>query len=735
MPYTVTVKPIAPPINTNNGIVGNLIAYCKDASAFALTATTSTGGSLKWYTVASGGNPSSNAPTPSTSLVGTTNYYVSQTVNGVESDRSLVIVRVNDVPAAITASATQPNCSLTSGSILVTSPLGTGYTYSIDGTNYTSTTLFTTIPSGNYLVKVKNAEGCISNPTTVTINPAVVPPLSPVTSQVQPTCDIRTGTINITSTGLSTDSYSIDGGLSYQSSKTFTNVLPGTYNVTTLNASGCVSVATIALINAAPAIPAQPNISSNTSGTICEGTSVTLTSTSNTGNQWYKNGVLIVGAINQTYSPNASGSYTVVATNASGCSSIESAAELITFNPLPTPIISNGATLAFNNCATTVITLTASNTTTSTDNTYQWYLNGNSINVGGNNSTYNANQAGNYSVVITNNGCSTTSAISKLIAAPSVNAANTAFCAGGSALLSGNSTGFTNPTYQWKVSTDGGLNFVNATGAGTTSLTYTATTAGKYQLQVTDGGIVSTSCPINVTVFTNPTATITASPSASVCVGSTISLNANAASGTASYTYQWLLAGGNDIAGASLSTYTTGVSGSYEVKVTDANGCSVNTTPAAITFNAVPTAPVVTITDPTCSVNTGTISVTAPLGTGYTYSIDGTNYTNTTGLFTGLTGGVSYNVTVKSSSNCISNATVATIASALVIPGQPSEITGPVNVIANSLNTYSVASITGATSYTWSIPGVWTGVSTSNTITLKVNASAGTISVAGNSAT
>jgi hypothetical protein len=73
VPYTVTVKPIAPPINTNNGIVGNLIAYCKDASAFALTATISTGGSLKWYTVASGGNASFSAPTPSTSLVGTTN--------------------------------------------------------------------------------------------------------------------------------------------------------------------------------------------------------------------------------------------------------------------------------------------------------------------------------------------------------------------------------------------------------------------------------------------------------------------------------------------------------------------------------------------------------------------------------------------------------------------------------------------------------------------------------------
>jgi hypothetical protein len=87
VPYTITIKPIAPPINTNNGIIGNTITYCKGASAFALTATASTGGTLKWYTVATGGASSNSAPTPSTSLVGTTNYYVAQVVNGVESDR------------------------------------------------------------------------------------------------------------------------------------------------------------------------------------------------------------------------------------------------------------------------------------------------------------------------------------------------------------------------------------------------------------------------------------------------------------------------------------------------------------------------------------------------------------------------------------------------------------------------------------------------------------------------
>jgi gliding motility-associated-like protein len=734
VPYTITVKPTAPAINTNTGIVGNTINYCKGATPSPLTATVTDGGVLNWYTVSTGGFPSSIIPTVFTSVVGTTNYYVSQIVNGVESDRALIVVKVNDLPSAISATASQPTCSITSGTILVTSPLGAGFTYSVDGSSYTATTLFNTLPSGSYLVTAKNGNGCISNPTTVTINPAVIPPLTPLTSEVQPTCSVRTGTINIISTGLSSDSYSIDGGLSYQSSKIFTNVAPGTYSVTTQNASGCVSGATTAVINAAPPIPSQPIISSIPSGVICEGTSVTMTSSVSSGNQWYKDGVLIAGAIDQTYLPNVSGNYSVIVTNASGCISLESAAENITFNNLPTPIIAGGATLAFNNCTTTTITLSASNTSAASGNTYQWYLNGNSINVAGTGATYNANQAGNYSVVITNNGCSATSSISKLISAPSVNAANTAFCAGGNSIISGVNTGFVNPVYQWQISSDNGLTWANASGVST-NLNYTSTQSGKYQLQVTDGGLTSTSCPVIVTVFTNPTASITVNPSTAVCAGSTIGLAANTTSGTAPYTYQWSLASSNDIANATASSYATGIAGSYEVKVTDANGCTVIAAPSTIDFNTVPTAPTVVITNPTCSVTTGTISITAPLGAGFTYSIDGVNYTNTTGLFTGVAPGAAYNVTAKSTSGCISSATSATIAAALVLPAQPGVISGPTSVAANSLNTYSVSPVAGATSYTWTIPGVWTGVSITNAITIKVDASSGSISVSANSAT
>ena len=68
-----------------------------------------------------------------------------------------------------------------------------------------------------------------------------------------------------------------------------------------------------------------------------------------------------------------------------------------------------------------------------------------------------------------------------------------------------------------------------------------------------------------------------------------------------------------------------------------------------LTVNPVPTAPAaptasVTV-QPTCATPTGTIVVTAPIGAGLTYSIDGTNYQAGT-TFTGVAPGP-YNVTVQ----------------------------------------------------------------------------------------
>ena len=62
------------------------------------------------------------------------------------------------------------------------------------------------------------------------------------------------------------------------------------------------------------ALPATATIAASGSTAICAGSDVTLTSSASSGNQWYKDGVLITGATSTTYSAATIGSYTVIQT-------------------------------------------------------------------------------------------------------------------------------------------------------------------------------------------------------------------------------------------------------------------------------------------------------------------------------------------------------------------------------------------------------------------------------------
>ncbi len=81
-------------------VVTSPVSYCQNVTATALTAT---GTNLTWYTAATGGAGSATAPTPSTTVAGTTNYYVSQKNNCGESSRTPISVIINATPAAPSA--------------------------------------------------------------------------------------------------------------------------------------------------------------------------------------------------------------------------------------------------------------------------------------------------------------------------------------------------------------------------------------------------------------------------------------------------------------------------------------------------------------------------------------------------------------------------------------------------------------------------------------------------------
>ncbi|MEM0542989.1 lamin tail domain-containing protein, partial [Flavobacterium sp. j3] len=92
-PIPLVVNPIpaiaAPTVNP--------ISYCLNAAAVPLTATPIAGGTLNWYgTNATGGTATATAPTPSTTTLGTTTFYVSQTVGGCESPRAPIVVTISN---------------------------------------------------------------------------------------------------------------------------------------------------------------------------------------------------------------------------------------------------------------------------------------------------------------------------------------------------------------------------------------------------------------------------------------------------------------------------------------------------------------------------------------------------------------------------------------------------------------------------------------------------------------
>jgi len=71
------------------------IYLCQNSIATPLTATSSGGGTLSWYTSLFGGTALPGAPTPITTTVGSTTFYVTQTIAGVESTpRTLIVVNV-----------------------------------------------------------------------------------------------------------------------------------------------------------------------------------------------------------------------------------------------------------------------------------------------------------------------------------------------------------------------------------------------------------------------------------------------------------------------------------------------------------------------------------------------------------------------------------------------------------------------------------------------------------------
>ncbi len=215
----------------------------------------------------------------------------------------------------------------------------------------------------------------------------------------------------------------------------------------------------------------------------------------------------------------------------------------------------------------------------------------------------------------------------------------------------------------------------------------------------------------------------------SFCTGQSTTLTAN----PAGFSYVW-----ND--NSTASTLNVSTAGAYSVVV--GNGvCSLPPATATVTQKSSPAMPsAISLNDTVCTSIAGiTASVTNdPSATQYNWtlpsgwSITQGNNTNSIQATSGTTGGT---VQVTAQNSCGTSA--ASQKSVVVLPsnlGAAGTITGSQTLCKNAAGNYSIATVTGATSYTWTYPAGWnvSGASNSSAITFTptANAVSGQITVA-----
>jgi uncharacterized delta-60 repeat protein len=169
----------------------------------------------------------------------------------------------------------------------------------------------------------------------------------------------------------------------------------GLYTLSATNLKGC---GTSSPVSVTVTISFIPSITASGPVTFCAGDHITLTSNAYGGNQWYRDGVAIIGATNQTLEINTNGIYTAKVT-ANGCESTPSNEIKVTVtNIIPSaPSITASGDTTF--CSGTSLVLTSDATT---DN--QWFKNGVLMN-GSTGASLNVNTSGIYTSKVITGGC------------------------------------------------------------------------------------------------------------------------------------------------------------------------------------------------------------------------------------------------------------------------------------------------------------------------------------------
>jgi len=457
------------------------------------------------------------------------NYLLVATSAGGCTDSAEVILNVSQYPNL----GVDQNASTCSG---VPSDLTTLFTTGGNTPSwYFSGTPFATpasaITAGVYTLIVTTTSGCTDTAeVTLAVQPS--PALGPDLSQIICSNNSIDLTAQYVTTGL-TAAWTISGNPVLNTTAVST---AGVYSLLVTSAAGCTDVATFTLdVLAAPALGTDQIVS------ICDGNSVDLTALFNTAGltaSWTNSGSPVADPTNV----NAAGSYSIVATDASGC--YDSA--MANINVLTNPVIGPDQTLT----VCDGVTIDLSTIFNTSGNTSIWTNSGNPVA-----DPTQITTGGVYSITVTNPAGCTVGGNATLTFNPTPDLGADQL----SVICSGTTTNITllynlsGLTASW---TQGGIAIPDPTSVSV---------AGIIQLAVVNSyGCMDTAL---VTINTNTGPSLGTDQSLALCSWQTVDLSAvfPVTGLTATYTMN-----GNPVANYT-AVYDSGM---YVVMVTDANGCT-----------------------------------------------------------------------------------------------------------------------------------------------------------------
>lgn len=348
------------------------------------------------------------------------------------------------------------------------------------------------------------------------------------------------------------------------------------------------------------------------------------------------------GATTQCITPASSGTYTVTATAANGCTATDT--HTITINASPTVSLT-GVTAA---CLNT-------NPQLCTNTTFTSYLWSNAATT----QCINPPSSGTYIVTVTNAAGCTATASRAVTIYPNF-----------TATVTGADSSCTSSLGQ--LCSSAGSSYLWSNGATTQCIS--PSTSGTYAVTVTNANGCTSSASKATAVYTNPTASITGPTSG--CTGSTVQLCANAGS----YSYNW-----SNTSTTQCVNLTT--SGNYSVTITDTHGCTASTS-HSLTFGSSLS---VNITGPANACPSTGAQLCADAGfASYSWSNG-----QTTQCITPSTTGL-YSVTVTDNGGC-----TATNSKSITFYTAPTvTVSGPSSACANTFPQLCASG--GMASYSWS---------------------------------